>query len=291
MSRRSILTVSPLLLAGTFAACSSSSESAYLPPTAAPAPGGAQPTFAKIVTADTPPPPISGGTLAVARDGRTVVASDPDRDLVYVVDVPSRTLKHSVKLAPGAEPGRVALDVHGKAHVALRSAGKVATVDLATGATAERTVCAAPRGIAYDATEDTVHVACADGDLVSTPLDGRAERRVKLDVDLRDVVVTKNKIYVSRFREADVLVLSRSGCSRASPRRAVATSGGAWSPRRRRTRRRIRRTTSPRSSRRTRRTRRVASRRATTAAPRRTHARRQRSRRRASICQDARATS
>lgn len=222
MSRRSILTVSPLLLAGTFAACSSSSESAYLPPTAAPAPGGAQPTFAKIVTADTPPPPISGGTLAVARDGRTVVASDPDRDLVYVVDVPSRTLKHSVKLAPGAEPGRVALDVHGKAHVALRSAGKVATVDLATGATAERTVCAAPRGIAYDATEDTVHVACADGDLVSTPLDGRAERRVKLDVDLRDVVVTKNKIYVSRFREADVLVLSRSGVLESKS----ATRGG-----------------------------------------------------------------
>ena len=213
MRRRSFLVLSPLLLAGAFSACSGTSfeTESYAPPSPLPIPGAAQPTFTKIVSAETPPPPISGGTLAVARDGRTVIASDPDRDRVYVVDVPSRTVKHSLKLAAGSEPGRVAVDVHGKAHVALRSAGKVATIDLATGTVAERSVCIAPRGIAYDATADTIHVACAEGVLVSTPLDGRAERRVKLDVDLRDVVVTKSKIYVSRFRAADVVVLSRDG--------------------------------------------------------------------------------
>jgi hypothetical protein len=41
--------------------------------------------------------------------------------------------------------------------------------------------------------------------------DGAPDRRIALDRDLRDVVLTKDKILVSRFRAADVVVLSRAG--------------------------------------------------------------------------------
>lgn len=196
-------------------------DTSTTPATIAPVPGP-QPRFSNVVSASVPPPPISGGTLAVAPDGRTVVASDPDRDRVYVVDVPTRTVKHEVRLAPRSEPGRVAIDAHGNAHVALRSSGSVATIHLDTGTSSERHVCVAPRGIAYDPAADTIHVACAEGFLVSIPLDGGALRRVSLDRDLRDVVVHKDTILVSRFRQADVLVLSRSGALEGK----AATHGG-----------------------------------------------------------------
>ncbi len=179
-------------------------------PTIAPTPGP-QPTFTTTSSLTTAPPPIAGGTMAIAKDGRTIVAADADRDRIYVVDIPSRTVKHSIKVADGAEPGRVAFDEKGHAFVALRSSGNVATVDLAAGTVSERHVCSAPRGLAYDAAADTLHVACMDGFLASIPLAGGDVRRIELDRDLRDVIVTKSKILVSRFRNADVIVLSRAG--------------------------------------------------------------------------------
>jgi mono/diheme cytochrome c family protein len=178
-------------------------------PTSAPVPGP-QPSFGTTTQSlEASPPPISGGTLTIAPDGRTAVAADSDRDRIYVVDIPSRTVKHSINVAARAEPGRVAIDSHGRAHVALRSTGNVATVDLATGAISERHVCVWPRGIAFDAQADTVHVACSEGVLVSIPLAGGEMRRLGLDRDIRDVVVTKSKLLVSRFRAADVIVLDR----------------------------------------------------------------------------------
>src|SRR4051812_24728843 len=56
---------------------------------------GPQPTFTTSTSLEVAPPPISGGTLTIARDGRTAVAADPDRDRIYVVDIPSRTVNHS----------------------------------------------------------------------------------------------------------------------------------------------------------------------------------------------------
>src|SRR5690348_11882167 len=38
------------------------------------------------------PPPISGGTLVVLKDGRTAVAADPDRDRVWIVDLQRRAV-------------------------------------------------------------------------------------------------------------------------------------------------------------------------------------------------------
>ena len=82
-------------------------------------------TFSQAVA----PPAISGGTLLVLSDGNTVVASDPDRDTIYVVDLPSRTVTQTIALQPGDEPGRLVEDGAGRVHVALRGGGAVATCD------------------------------------------------------------------------------------------------------------------------------------------------------------------
>ena len=205
--------VTPLLAVTLGIACNTKGnenldEAASAP--IAPTPGP-QPTFTTTASLERPPPPISGGTLAVGGDGRTAVAADPDRDSIYVVDIAARAVRHAIQLAEGSEPGRVTIDTKGRAHVALRSTGKIATVDLATGALTERSICVAPRGLAYDADADTLHVACAEGFLVSIPLDGGDIRRIGLDRDIRDVMLTKNKILVSRFRQADVIELTRAG--------------------------------------------------------------------------------
>src|SRR5437870_7650387 len=41
-----------------------------------------QSRFGPTVRQAVPPPPISGGTLLVTRDGKTAVVADPDRDQV-----------------------------------------------------------------------------------------------------------------------------------------------------------------------------------------------------------------
>jgi len=98
-------------------------------------------------------------------------------------------------------------------HVGLRGSGSVATIDLATAKVVDRTeVCSAPRGLAYDAKTDAVHVACAGGELVTLPAaGGKATRALRLDRDLRDVVVQGDNLIVSRFRVAELLVIDSKG--------------------------------------------------------------------------------
>lgn len=192
---------------GTSGGYSDDPTASVIPPTPGP-----QPTFSKqAVSLDNAPPPISGGTLEIAPDGHTVVASDPDRDRIYVVDLPSRTVKFDIPLAAGAEPGRVAIDSHNVAHVALRGTGGLASLDLSTGVKRERAVCSAPRGVVFDAKLDSIHVACAEGVLATIPLAGGPMKTIGLDQDLRDVVIRKDRLFVSHFRSAKVSVLSRNG--------------------------------------------------------------------------------
>ena len=173
-------------------------------------------------TADVAPPAISGGTLRIMPDGVTAIAADPDRDQVYVVDLAKRSLSFTVALQKGDEPGRVTVDGAGRAQVALRHGGALVTIDPASGSIlARRDVCAAPRGLAYDATNDLVHVACADGQLVSVQADptGTVTRTVQLDSDLRDVIVQNGELHVTRFRSAELLTLDPTGAvqSRTTP--------------------------------------------------------------------------
>src|SRR5262249_30097328 len=122
---------------------------------AGPSGSSGNPELGGTVTQTSAPPPISGGTLAGATGGRTA-------------GVAAARVTATVALRAGDEPGRVAIDGAGRAHVALRRGGALVTIDLATGTiSSRRDVCPAPRGVAYDSSGDVVHVACATGELVT----------------------------------------------------------------------------------------------------------------------------
>jgi len=171
------------------------------------------PQLGRTSTQPAAPPAISGGTLLVLSDGHTAVASDPDRDAIYVVDLPSRAVSQTIALQPGDEPGRLIEDAAGRVHVALRGGGALVTCDPGSGTViSRRPVCAGPRGVAYDAATDAVHVACHDGQLVRLPAGGGdPDRRLQLDDDLRDIVVDGDKLLVTRFRSAELLTVASDG--------------------------------------------------------------------------------
>jgi mono/diheme cytochrome c family protein len=163
----------------------------------------------------TAPPPIAGGTLLVASDGR-IVAADADRDRLFLVELGARVVT-TVVLQTGDEPGRVVEDDGKRLHVVLRGAGAIVTVD-ATSSTvvARRQVCPAPRGLAFDPERRRLLVACEGGELVALPSDPSAADPTsslvaRLDRDLRDVVSSRGRLFVSRFRSAEVLELSPTG--------------------------------------------------------------------------------
>jgi mono/diheme cytochrome c family protein len=165
------------------------------------------------VRAAVPPPPLSGGTLHVLASGTAAVMSDPDRDRVYVVDLRTGKVRSDVALSANDEPGRIAEDKVGRVHIALRRGGALVTLDPMTGTiTARRDACPAPRGVAYEAANDRVHVACAGGELVSfAAAGGAAVRTLSFERDLRDVVVSGASLLVSKFRSAEVLVIGADG--------------------------------------------------------------------------------
>lgn len=224
--------LSPLLsalLVAAAAACGDPNQFVVHPPfdgDGGPSPGGpgggpfcqkpdaGEPSNDPVVESSRLPPPISGGTLLIAADGHTAIAADPERDRVWAVDITTRTLVADISLQAGDEPGRLAQDSAGRVHVALRRGGAVATLDLA-GQTvlARRPVCGAPRGIFYDAANDQLQVACADGQLVTLPASPNMapSRRITLDPDLRDVVADGDKLIISRFRSAELLVVDGNG--------------------------------------------------------------------------------
>jgi cytochrome c peroxidase len=161
-----------------------------------------------------PLPPISGGTMLLSRDGKTLVVADPDRDFVSFVDLVASApvVRAKTALSPQDEPGRIAEDAGGRVYVALRGSGDLATLSLATGDVLERRpACAQPRGVAYDAKTDQLLVACATGGLVTLPTAGGSSQTLTPESDLRDVIVDGEFIFVSKFRKAEVLQLDRTG--------------------------------------------------------------------------------
>ena len=139
-----------------------------------------------------------------------------------MVDLVSGQVRASLKLPAGSEPGRVIEDGDGRAHVALRGAGAVLTLDPRDGRQlARRELCPAPRGLAFDRATGLLHVACAGGELVSiAPLAEAPARTVQLDRDLRDVMVRGQQVLVTTFRKAELLVVGDSGVAeRVNPAR------------------------------------------------------------------------
>lgn len=167
--------------------------------------------------------PISGGTLLVT-DGHAV-ASDPDRDQVHVVDLSKRTVV-SVALKDGDEPGRVVQGPPGTAYVVARRGGALLAVDVQAATARRIPVCAAPRGAAYDPSTSKLYVTCRSGLLVELdPKTDAVVARHQLDPDLRDVVFSGDNLVVTRFKTAEVMVVSRDGevLKRSQPQGASFT--------------------------------------------------------------------
>src|SRR5438132_13348201 len=73
------------------------------------------PPFPETVTySSVRPPPLSGGTLLMSRDGTTALASDPDRDRILVVDTSAGVVLQSVPTSVGAQPGPAVEDSGGR---------------------------------------------------------------------------------------------------------------------------------------------------------------------------------
>ncbi len=182
----------------------------------------------------TSPPSISGGTLRVT-DG-WAIASDPDRDRIVVIDYAvSRRVHDVVSLARGSEPGRVIVDGSGQAHVVLRGSDQIYSFNPeAPQAGRLRAVCPMPRGVAWEPEENVLHVACRGGEIMTLPVDGGAAIRsihVK-EGDLRDVLVRRGRLMVTRFRDAELLELAADGtiARRIIPRPTFDPNNGTYDP-------------------------------------------------------------
>jgi hypothetical protein len=174
------------------------------------------------------PPAISGGTMAVMPSGQVVVG-DSDRDVVWIFDV-STSSSWSISLQPGDEPGRTIAGPLGHAFVALRRAGQIAELDLVAGVVlARHDACAAPRGIAWSDTDQTLYVACGEGVLMALKDVGGSiisSQRFPVADDLRDVLLVGNSLWVTTFRSAQVLEVTKQGAvsAVAGPIRNTALS-------------------------------------------------------------------
>ncbi len=219
----SVAVLSAAALGGLAQGCAKDADYGVQPPTPVdPGPDvgpststvGPKPVFGATRVQAVTPPAITGGTLILTHDGHAV-ASDPDRDQMYVVDLGTSNSAGQVKTLPlqaGDEPGRLVEDAAGRIHVALRRSGALLTIDPASAQViARQQICGAPRGVAYDPSLDNVLVACATGELVTVPAAGGAAKVVMLERDLRDVIVADGAIYVSKLRNAELLTLTSDG--------------------------------------------------------------------------------
>jgi hypothetical protein len=180
------------------------------------------------------PAPLFGGTVAVALDGRTVAVSDPDRDLLWLIDL-NAGVKGSVALPAGSEPGRAIDDGRGSFVVALRKAGQLVRVSIAQRqASAPIAVCPEPRGLTR--TEGAVLVACATGEVMRVDASEVTVLKV-LEREARDVLEVQGRLLVTTFREAELFDLTtptprvqRPGPVPAFPRASRRSSSSRGSP-------------------------------------------------------------
>lgn len=156
----------------------------------------------RLRTANTP---LFGGTVTLAGGGDFAVVSDPERDLIHVVNVPDQRVVGQVSLPRGSQPTRGVEDGRGNVRVILRGTGQLATIRVASASLLRsESVCPEPRGLTWDPAQRATQVACAGGELVTIPAEGSVQVR-RVDGELRDAVMTKAGLRVSTFRSAELL--------------------------------------------------------------------------------------
>ncbi len=176
-------------------------------------------------------PPIMGGTMMVTRDGVYAVISDPPRDLIHIVDLVGWREFGTIELEEDALPFRAVEDGQGLVHVTLRGSGEVVTVDPRTASIAKTTaVCPNPRGVAFDHTADALHVACAGGVLSTIPAGGGAATHRFIKPDLRDVYVAGGRVFVTRFRSAEIYEVGDEGSTLMGAPLSLVTGRSSQDP-------------------------------------------------------------
>src|SRR5262249_45281731 len=131
-----------------------------------------------------------GGTIAFVTTSAStyVVASIAAHDEVRTFRVDANALDDDpltvrsggVLHLESEGPSRVIADAHGRALVALRNAGAVASIDPLRAAVVERhAVCREPNALAVH--DDETYVACGSGEIVSN------DDRVTIGADLREI--------------------------------------------------------------------------------------------------------
>lgn len=175
-------------------------------------------------------PPVSPSLLSLA-GGASAAVSDPDTDRVYLVALDERRVT-AIDLPRGTEPGRLVEDGSGRVHVVLRRGGGIVTIAPDASTVTRRPTCAAPRGIGWRESDDSLVVACAEGVVVVMPAaDGPPRQVLRVADDLRDVVVLADRVLVSRFRSAEVLALDEDGAVIAHYQPATVERVDALAPR------------------------------------------------------------
>lgn len=212
MSMRPAVVVVPILF--TVAACVT--DDILSAPTArvgVPVPEQSPPPIAPAVVdpiaRPRAPGPITGGTLLTLLhgDAHRVAAADPDGDRVFVVDLGSRRVVRTVQLEVGDAPRRMTELLDGFIAVTL-ARDAIAVFHPDYDGVQRIPTCDLPRGVAYDAARERILVACREGKLVEIQEgDDHASRTVPLPRDLRDVVVAGDRVYVTRFKTAQVILL------------------------------------------------------------------------------------
>lgn len=171
---------------------------------------GCPPSDQPVTISPVRPQPLMGGTLLLNKAGYIALVSDPDRDRVMVVDLKTSAVT-TIATSEAANPGRATEDASGVFHVLLRNTATMLNIDPADPQSWTTTpVCEQPRGIAFAEASSRIFVACSNGEvqtLAAAKTPTFVSSKFLAEGDLRDIVVSNGKVFVSHFRSANIDLL------------------------------------------------------------------------------------
>lgn len=169
---------------------------------------------------------LSGGTLALSSDGTLAVVAESERDRLWVIDLPRRSVRGRIELPSASRPGRMLATGPNTLAVALRGTGDVATVNLSQLAVvSSRHVCAEPFSLAVDPRDGATVVGCVGGEVSRLPNEASAPTSmIRGPRDLRDVLFSDGRLVGTTFRSAQVLAIAEGGSFGALPSFAASSA-------------------------------------------------------------------